>query len=158
MTATYWTALNITETATTAEVKEAYRKLSETQHPDKGGDAELWKLLTSAFNAAKTRAAGRRGDWGTRSDQAWLRAWEALAAKAAEAKKAKAPKEARTFDGNAVTEHECATCHTVKKVNAFPTVTGKGATGTGRRGVECRTCRDARTKAAKAAQATANAA
>jgi hypothetical protein len=158
MTDTYWTALNLTETATTAEVKEAYRKLSETQHPDKGGDAELWKLLTSAFNAAKSRAARRRGGWGTPSDLAWLRAWDALAAQQAEAakaaQKAKAPKEARTFDGNAVTEHECATCHTVKKVNAFPTVTGKGATGTGRRGVECRACRDSR-KAAKAASAAA---
>jgi len=158
MTASYYTALGITETATAAEVKEAYRKLSETQHPDKGGDAELWKLLTSAFNACKSIAAGRRGGWGTRSDQAWLRAWEALAAKQAEAKKAKAPREARTFDGNAVTEHECAACHSVKKVNAFPTVTGKGATGTGKRGVECRTCRDARTKASKEAKGDAKAA
>jgi len=158
MTVTYWTVLNLTETATAAEVKEAYRKLSETMHPDKGGDAELWKLLTTAFNAAKARAAGRRGDWGTRSDQAWLRAWDALAAKQAEAKKAKAPRAARTFDGNAVAEHECATCHAVKPVNKFPTITGKGATGTNRRGVECRGCRDARTKAAKAAQATASAA
>jgi hypothetical protein len=157
MTTTYWTTLNLAETATVAEVKEAYRKLSETQHPDKGGDAERWKLLTSAFNAAKARVAGRRGGWGTRSDLAWLRAWEAQAAKEAEAKKT-TPKETRTFNGNAVTEHECATCHAVKPVKAFPTVTGKDATGTGKRGVECRTCRDARTKAAKAAQATANAA
>jgi mono/diheme cytochrome c family protein len=157
MSATYYTVLGITETATAAEVKEAYRKLSETQHPDKGGDAERWKLITAAFNAAKNIAANRRGGFGNRPDQAWQRAWEALAP-TAEAPKAKAAKEARTFDGNAVTEHECATCHTVKKVNAFPTVTGKGATGTGKRGVECRTCRDARTKAAKEAKDDAKAA
>ena len=157
MSATYYTVLGITETATAAEIKEAYRALSETQHPDKGGDAERWKLITAAFNAAKNIAANRRGGFGNRSDQAWQRAWEALAPKAA-APKEEAAKEARTFDGSTVTEHECATCHTVKKVNAFPTVTGKGTTGTGRRGVECRTCRDARTKAARAAKATANAA
>jgi mono/diheme cytochrome c family protein len=156
MTTTYWTALNITETATTAEVKEAYRKLSETQHPDKGGDDDRWKLITAAFNATKNIAARRRGGFGNRSDLAWQRAWEALPKP--QAKKAKAPKAARTFDGKAVTEHACATCHTVKKVNAFPTVTGKGATGTGKRGVECRTCRDARTKAAKEAKGDAKAA
>jgi hypothetical protein len=100
----------------------------------------------------KNITAGRRGGFGNRSDLAWQRAWEALPKPAP---KAKAPKAARTFDGNAVTEHECAACHTVKKVNAFPTVTGKGTTGTGKRGVECRTCRDARTKAAKAAPAAA---
>ena len=152
MTATYYTALGIAETATAAEIKEAYRKLSETQHPDKGGDGERWKLITAAFNAAKNIAARRRGGFGNRSDQAWQRAWDALAPQA------KAPKASRTFDGAAVTEHECATCHTVKKVNAFPTVTGKGLTGTGRRGVECRACRDARVKAAKAAKDQAKAA
>jgi mono/diheme cytochrome c family protein len=157
MTATFYTALGIAETATAAEVKEAYRKRSETQHPDKGGDAERWKLITAAFNAAKNIAANRRGGFGNRSDLAWQRAWEALAP-TAEAPKAKAAKEARTFDGSAVTEHECATCHTVKKVNAFPTVTGKATTGTGKRGVECRACRDARTKAAKEAKGDAKAA
>jgi hypothetical protein len=156
MSATFYTALGIAETATAAEIKEAYRKLSETQHPDKGGDAERWKLITAAFNAAKNIAAGRRGGWGNRSDLAWQRAWEALPKP--QAKKAKAPKVARTFDGNAVTEHECATCHTVKPVNKFPTVTGKGATGTNRRGVECRACRDARVKAAKEAKGDAKAA
>jgi len=155
MSATYYTALGISETATAAEIKEAYRKLSEVNHPDKGGDVERFKLITAAFNAVKNIAAKRRGPFGNRSDLAWQRAWEALP-KPQKAPKAKAePKAPRTFDGNAVTEHRCATCGEVKKVNAFPTVTGKGATGTGKRGVECRKCRDTRAKAAKASKAAA---
>lgn len=50
----------------------------------------------------------------------------------------------RTFDAANVAGYRCAgACGEFKKVTAFPTVTG-----TAKRGVECRTCRDAR-KAAK---------
>lgn len=48
-------------------------------------------------------------------------------------------KEARTFEGGDV--HTCRTCATERPVTAFPTVGG------GRRGTECRACRDARRKA-----------
>lgn len=60
---------------------------------------------------------------------------------------AKARKPARTFDAEGVTEHQCAgACGEVKAVTKFPTVSGHGPS---KRGVECRTCRDARIKAAR---------
>jgi DnaJ family protein A protein 2 len=41
--------LGIDESATAAEVKRAYRKLSLKHHPDKGGDTEVFKRVTSAY-------------------------------------------------------------------------------------------------------------
>lgn len=149
MTATFYTALGIAQTATAAEIKEAYRKLSEIHHPDRGGDPERFKLITAAFTAAKNIAARRRGGFGNKSDQAWQRAWDALTPTA------KAPKAARTFCGDDHPHWVCDTCGQEKPTGKYPTITGRGMTGKNFRGVECRTCRDARTKAAKA---TANAA
>lgn len=69
---------------------------------------------------------------------------------------AKARKPARTFDAEGVTEHKCeGACGEVKAVTKFPTVSGHGPS---KRGVECRTCRDARIKAAKASKGQAKAA
>jgi hypothetical protein len=61
--------------------------------------------------------------------------------------KAKGTRGTRTFDPTGATEHTCeGECGEVKKVAAFPTVAG------GKRGVECRTCRDKRAKARKDAK------
>ena len=37
--------LNISEKATEAEIKKAYRKLAAKHHPDKGGDEKLFKQI-----------------------------------------------------------------------------------------------------------------
>jgi hypothetical protein len=54
-----------------------------------------------------------------------------------------------TFDASKVETHKCAgACGQRLPVKKFPTITG-----TTRRVAECRSCRDARTKAAKGAKA-----
>lgn len=39
------------ECKTKAELKKAYRKLSKTHHPDKGGNPEDFKLLTETYES-----------------------------------------------------------------------------------------------------------
>ena len=41
--------LGVDESATPAEIKKAYRKLSLKHHPDKGGDAAVFKEVTKAY-------------------------------------------------------------------------------------------------------------
>ena len=45
----YYEVLGIAKTATTDEIKKAYRKLAMTHHPDKGGDAEQFKEIVEAY-------------------------------------------------------------------------------------------------------------
>ncbi|TMW58360.1 hypothetical protein Poli38472_009919 [Pythium oligandrum] len=45
----YYEALGVPKTATAAEIKKAYRKLALKNHPDKGGDPELFKSITVAY-------------------------------------------------------------------------------------------------------------
>lgn len=45
----YYEALGVPKTATAAEIKKAYRKLALKNHPDKGGDPELFKQITVAY-------------------------------------------------------------------------------------------------------------
>ena len=42
--------LNINENSTKTQVTKAYKKLSLYHHPDKGGKAELFDILTKAYN------------------------------------------------------------------------------------------------------------
>ncbi|DBA05035.1 TPA: hypothetical protein N0F65_000723 [Lagenidium giganteum] len=45
----FYEALGVPKTATAAEIKKAYRKLALKNHPDKGGDPELFKTITVAY-------------------------------------------------------------------------------------------------------------
>ena len=42
--------LGISETSTLLEVKRAYKRLAQKHHPDKGGDAEKFKQIKSAYD------------------------------------------------------------------------------------------------------------
>lgn len=49
MTIDYYDILNISKDATEKEIKDAYRNLSKTHHPDKGGDPEEFHLIKKAY-------------------------------------------------------------------------------------------------------------
>lgn len=44
--------INLTNSATTQEVKSSWRSLASIHHPDKGGDAEKFNELRQAYNEA----------------------------------------------------------------------------------------------------------
>jgi molecular chaperone DnaJ len=46
----YYDILGVTETATQDDIKKAYRKLAKENHPDKGGDEELFKKISVAYD------------------------------------------------------------------------------------------------------------
>ena len=46
----YYKTLNINRNATQDEIKKAFRKLSKTHHPDKGGDENVFKELSEAYD------------------------------------------------------------------------------------------------------------
>ena len=50
MSKDYYKSLNINRNATQDEVKKAFRKLSKTHHPDKGGDENTFKELSEAYD------------------------------------------------------------------------------------------------------------
>ncbi|RHY24307.1 hypothetical protein DYB32_008897, partial [Aphanomyces invadans] len=45
----YYETLGVPKTASAADIKKAYRKLALKNHPDKGGDPELFKDITVAY-------------------------------------------------------------------------------------------------------------
>lgn len=45
----FYEALGVTKEATQDEIKKAYRKLAIKHHPDKGGDPEVFKQITKAY-------------------------------------------------------------------------------------------------------------
>jgi molecular chaperone DnaJ len=47
----YYTTLGVSENATQDEIKKAYRKLAKENHPDKGGDEEVFKKISTAYDA-----------------------------------------------------------------------------------------------------------
>ena len=49
----YYDVLGVQPTATPQEIKTAYRKLAIKHHPDQGGDADLFKQLTEAYEVLK---------------------------------------------------------------------------------------------------------
>ena len=42
--------LGVSKNATSSEIKKAYRKLAVTHHPDKGGDEDVFKKISNAYN------------------------------------------------------------------------------------------------------------
>lgn len=48
----WWVLLGVLSTATKDQIKDRYRFLSKTKHPDVGGSHEEWNLLQEAYNQA----------------------------------------------------------------------------------------------------------
>lgn len=46
----YYDILGVEENATQEDIKKAYRKLAKENHPDKGGDEELFKKISVAYD------------------------------------------------------------------------------------------------------------
>lgn len=49
MAATYYDLLGISQSSTPVAIKTAYKKIAMRQHPDRGGDAEAFKALSTAY-------------------------------------------------------------------------------------------------------------
>nr|AAM93962.1 DnaJ protein [Griffithsia japonica] len=45
----YYELLGVAKDSSSSQIKKAYRKLAMTHHPDKGGDEERFKEITTAF-------------------------------------------------------------------------------------------------------------
>jgi curved DNA-binding protein CbpA len=66
MTNDFYAVLGVPRTATEKEIKDAYRKLVRTHHPDKGGDPAKFKELTEAHTVlsdSKLRDLYDRGQY-----------------------------------------------------------------------------------------------
>ena len=65
----YYEVLGVEKAATQDEIKKAYRKLAVKSHPDKGGDPELFKQITEAYeglrDAEKRPLYDKYGKWKT---------------------------------------------------------------------------------------------
>ena len=59
-TTSIWETLGITARATIDELKRAFRQRALATHPDRGGNAEAFRQVQSAFKEAQRRIAKRR--------------------------------------------------------------------------------------------------
>ena len=46
----FYQILDVPETASQEEIKKAYRKKAVESHPDKGGDEEVFKKISEAYD------------------------------------------------------------------------------------------------------------
>src|SRR5436305_14358489 len=65
----YYEILGIPEEATQEEVKKSYRKLSIINHPDKGGDSELFGLINNAHEVLGDEIKRKKYDLGLSLDE-----------------------------------------------------------------------------------------
>jgi len=69
----FYELLNVSHTATTEEIKKAYRKSALIHHPDKGGSSEMFKKITIAYevltNPEKRNLYDTKGEKGLSQDQ-----------------------------------------------------------------------------------------
>lgn len=54
-TESVWTLLGVSPNATEADLKAAYRKKAMETHPDRGGDADLFRRIVAAYAEARRR-------------------------------------------------------------------------------------------------------
>ena len=59
-TTSIWETLGITARATADDLKRAFRQRALATHPDRGGDAEAFRQVQSAFKEAQRRITRRR--------------------------------------------------------------------------------------------------
>ena len=59
-TTSIWETLGITARATIDDLKRAFRQRALATHPDRGGDAEAFRQVQTAFKEAQRRIARRR--------------------------------------------------------------------------------------------------
>jgi len=60
----FYKLLEVEKTASQADIKKAYRKLAVKHHPDKGGDPEFFKEITSAYEVLSDSDKRARYDQG----------------------------------------------------------------------------------------------
>lgn len=61
----YYEVLELKDTATSEEIKRAFRRLSKKYHPDKGGDADKFKEINEAYQTLSNPAKKAAYDRGT---------------------------------------------------------------------------------------------
>ena len=59
---TYYELLGVTEKATAAEIKRAYRKLASQHHPDKGGDKNKFQEIEQAYRVLSDESKRQQYD------------------------------------------------------------------------------------------------
>ena len=58
LAAPWWQTLGLPETATLDQAEAVYRRLVKEAHPDRGGDAARFNLITDAIRQARQQGAG----------------------------------------------------------------------------------------------------
>lgn len=48
----WWVLLNVPSTATKDQIKDRFREMAKSAHPDKGGDQNQWNILQEAYSQA----------------------------------------------------------------------------------------------------------
>jgi len=61
-TESYYDILGVSETATQDEIKKAYRKKAIEHHPDKGGDEQVFKKISEAYDTVGDESKRRQYD------------------------------------------------------------------------------------------------